>query len=94
LRIRRKERWRCPPTASSARSGSTPPIDVVRSVLTEPEQITQWFSDSADLELRPGADGTLTFRGSRKGSRPDDSQELVVNLRVERVEPPRLFSFR
>jgi uncharacterized protein YndB with AHSA1/START domain len=70
------------------------PIDVVWSVLTEPEQVTQWFSDSAELELRPGADGTLTFRGSRKGSRPDDSPEMVVNLRVERVEPPRHFSFR
>jgi uncharacterized protein YndB with AHSA1/START domain len=71
------------------------PIDVVWSVVTEPEQITQWFSDSADLDLRPGAEGTLTFRGSRKGSRPNDSQsEGIVNLRVERVEAPRYFSFR
>ena len=71
------------------------PIDVVWSVLTEPEQITQWFSDSADLDPRPGAEGTLTFRGSRKGSRPSGSQgEGIVNLRVERVEPPRYFSFR
>src|SRR5690349_18729307 len=71
------------------------PIDVVWSVVTEPEQITQWFSDSADLVPRPGAEGTLTFRGARKGSRPDASQsEGIVNLRVERVEPPCYFSFR
>jgi uncharacterized protein YndB with AHSA1/START domain len=70
------------------------PIDVVWSVLTEPEQITQWFSDSAELDLRPRAHGTLTFRGSRKGSRPDDSPEGIVNLRVERIEPLRRFSFR
>ena len=48
------------------------PIDVVWSVVTEPAQITKWFSDSAELELAPGAEGTLTFRGSRKGSRPGD----------------------
>jgi uncharacterized protein YndB with AHSA1/START domain len=71
------------------------PIDVVWSVVTEPEQIIQWFSDSAELDLRPGAEGTLTFRGSRKGSRPNDTRaEGIVNLRVERVEPPRYFSFR
>jgi uncharacterized protein YndB with AHSA1/START domain len=71
------------------------PIDVVWSVVTEPEQIIQWLSDSADLDLRPRAEGTLTFRGSRKGSRPNDSQhEGVVNVRVERVERPRYFSFR
>jgi uncharacterized protein YndB with AHSA1/START domain len=71
------------------------PIDVVWSVVTEPEQIVQWFSDSAEFELQPGADGTLTFRGSRKGSRPNDSQrEAVINLRVERAEPPRYFAFR
>jgi uncharacterized protein YndB with AHSA1/START domain len=70
------------------------PIDVVWSVVTEPEQITQWFSDSADIELQPGAEGTLTLRGSRKGSRSNEQPEKVVNLRIERVEPPRYFSFR
>jgi uncharacterized protein YndB with AHSA1/START domain len=70
-------------------------IDVVWSVVTEPEQITRWFSDSAEFELQPGAEGTLTFRGSRKGSRPNGSQrEAVIALRVERAEPPRYFSFR
>lgn len=71
------------------------PIEVVWSVVTEPDQIIQWLSDSADLDPHPGAEGTLTFRGSRKGRRHDDLQdERVVNLHVERVEPPRYFSFR
>lgn len=71
------------------------PIDVVWAVVTEPEQITQWFSDRAEFEPRPRADGKLTFRGSRKGSRPYDADpEVVVSLRVERIEPPRYFSFR
>ncbi len=71
------------------------PIDVVWSVVTDPEQITQWFSDGAELELQRGGEGTLTFRGSRKGSRPNEAQrEAVVNVRVERAEPPRYFSFR
>jgi uncharacterized protein YndB with AHSA1/START domain len=71
------------------------PIDVVWSVVTEPEQITQWFSDGAELEPQPGAEGALTFRGSRKGSRPNESQpDAVINVRVERAEPPRYFSFR
>jgi uncharacterized protein YndB with AHSA1/START domain len=71
------------------------PMDVVWSVVTDPEQITQWFSESAEFELQPGAEGTLTFRGSRKGSQPNESRpEAVINLRVERAEPPRYFSFR
>src|SRR5690348_16728314 len=72
------------------------PIDVVWSVVTEPDQITQWFSDLAEFEPQPGADGTITFRGSRKGAVADaDAQlDVVVNLRIERVEPPSYFSFR
>jgi uncharacterized protein YndB with AHSA1/START domain len=69
------------------------PIEVVWSVVTEPDQITQWFSDSAEFELEPGVDGALTFRGTRKGQ-VDPQPDAVVNLRVERVEPPRYFSFR
>jgi uncharacterized protein YndB with AHSA1/START domain len=69
------------------------PIEVVWSVVTEPDQITQWFSDGAEFEGAPGARGTLTFRGSRKGQ-VDPQPDSVVNLRIERVEPPRYFSFR
>ena len=39
--------------------------EVVWGVITEPEQISRWFSDEADLEGRTGADGTLTWRARR-----------------------------
>jgi uncharacterized protein YndB with AHSA1/START domain len=59
------------------------PIEVVWRVVTEPEHISGWFSDSIELELRPG--GKATLRWDRRGE---------VHGRVERVEPPRFFSFR
>ncbi len=34
------------------------PPEVVWEVVTEPEHMTQWFSD-ADFEARPGANGTI-----------------------------------
>ena len=63
------------------------PIDVVWTVITEPEHIIGWFTDSAELEVRPGADG-------RFGWEHEPDHTTVVNLRVERVEPPHFFSFR
>jgi uncharacterized protein YndB with AHSA1/START domain len=59
------------------------PIEVVWRVVTEPEHISGWFSDSIELELRPA--GKATLRWDRRGE---------VHGRVERVEPPRFFSFR
>jgi uncharacterized protein YndB with AHSA1/START domain len=59
------------------------PPEVVWAVVTEPEQISQWLSDSADFEAKPGAYGSVTWK--EHGS---------YDLRVERVERPRLFSFR
>jgi len=59
------------------------PVEVVWSVVTEPEHISGWFSDSAELELRPG--GTAVLRWNDGGS---------FQGRVERVEPPHFFSFR
>ena len=35
------------------------PVEVVWSVVTEPEHISAWFSDSADLDLRPGGRAVL-----------------------------------
>src|SRR5258708_7619816 len=62
------------------------PIDVVWTVITKPEHITGWFSDSAELDGRPGGEGRLGWDA------PD--HKMVVNLRVERLEPPHFFSFR
>ncbi|HEY2674926.1 MAG TPA: SRPBCC domain-containing protein [Rugosimonospora sp.] len=59
------------------------PMDVVWRVVTEPEQISRWFSDSAEIDMRPGGDGVLAWK-----------DHGTVKLRVEKLEPPRAFSFR
>jgi uncharacterized protein YndB with AHSA1/START domain len=58
------------------------PVDLVWRTITEPDQISQWFADKVELELKPGARGYMGF-GDQGGS--------VV---VETVEPPIRFSFR
>ena len=59
------------------------PVEVVWAVVTEPDQISGWFSDSVELDLRPG--GEATFVWDKHGT---------VRGRVERVEPPHVFAFR
>jgi uncharacterized protein YndB with AHSA1/START domain len=59
------------------------PVDVVWDIVTEPDQIRQWFADEAEIGLRVGARGHLGFKGH--GS---------YELQVESVEPPRRFAFR
>src|SRR3954467_9421916 len=59
------------------------PVEVVWAVVTEPEHISGWFSDSVDLDLRPGGEAELRWNGHG-----------TVRGRVERVEPPHFFSFR
>jgi uncharacterized protein YndB with AHSA1/START domain len=58
------------------------PVDVVWAVVTEPEQISGWFSDSVELDLRPGGEATFVWDGR------------TVHGRVERVERPHVFAFR
>jgi uncharacterized protein YndB with AHSA1/START domain len=60
------------------------PVDVVWSVVTEPEQIRKWFADEAEIELRVGGSGELKFKPS------GDSYQL----QIEAVEPPTRFAFR
>ena len=60
------------------------PVAIVWSVITEPRHISGWFGDSAEIDLRPG--GRVVLRW--------DEYDNTVYGRVERVEPPRLFSFR
>lgn len=64
------------------------PVDVVWAVVTEPHHIASWFTDSATLDLRPGGEGRLHFASRSTGG------PAMVNLRVERIDRPRLFSFR
>jgi uncharacterized protein YndB with AHSA1/START domain len=60
------------------------PIERVWSLITEAEHFGTWFADSgAEIDLRPG--GAMTLRWEEHGT---------VRARVERVEPPRLFSYR
>ncbi len=59
------------------------PVDIVWAVVTEPEHISGWFSDSVELDLRPGGPAELTWDGYGG-----------VQARVERVEPPHVFAFR
>jgi uncharacterized protein YndB with AHSA1/START domain len=59
------------------------PPGVVWSIVTEARHLAGWFSDEAEIELRPGGRMLLTWRahGTYEG-------------RVETVDPPRRFAFR
>lgn len=57
------------------------PVEVVWRTITEPDQISQWFADKVELEVKPGARGYMGF-GEQGGP--------VV---VETVDPPNRFSF-
>jgi uncharacterized protein YndB with AHSA1/START domain len=64
------------------------PVEVVWSVLTDPEHIKAWFSDAVELDARQGGAGTLTWL--RNGGVP----QVSVAIRIERLDRPRFFSFR
>jgi len=68
------------------------PAEVVWGVITEPEQISRWFSDEADVQARAGAEGTLTWRPGGRAGNPD--AEMIAPIRVVDAEPFRRFSFR
>jgi uncharacterized protein YndB with AHSA1/START domain len=59
------------------------PLEVVWAVVTEPEHVGSWFSDSAEIDLRPGGEATLTW-----------VEHGAARARVEKVQPPNSFSFR
>lgn len=66
--------------------------EVVWGVITEPEQISRWFSDEAVVEGRAGAEGTLTWKPG--GRSRDREYHSIVPIRVVEAEPFRRFSFR
>lgn len=66
--------------------------EIVWGLITEPEQISRWFSDEADLEEREGADGTLTWTPGGRGK--EKELDTVVPIRVVEAERFRRFSFR
>lgn len=59
------------------------PIERVWEVVTDATYVARWFGDKAEVDLRPG--GAAMFGWTEHGD---------ANAVVERVEPPRLFSFR
>jgi uncharacterized protein YndB with AHSA1/START domain len=59
------------------------PIEVVWRIITEPDQIKQWFSPEAELEGRPGGEGRFKFESGNE-----------YYLQVEAVEPPHRFAYR
>ena len=58
--------------------------EVAFEVVSRPEHISEWWSDAADIEAKPGAVGELVW-----GDRAE-----VVPITVVKADPPRLFSFR
>ncbi len=63
------------------------PVEVVWRTITEPELIRTWFSDVADVDAKPGAEGALTFRA-------DSDDPYVVDITVVEAERPHRFSYR
>jgi uncharacterized protein YndB with AHSA1/START domain len=59
------------------------PIEVVWSIVTEPEHLGSWLGDSAEVDLRPGGEMVLKF-----------GEVGTADCTVERVERPNLFAFR
>jgi uncharacterized protein YndB with AHSA1/START domain len=59
------------------------PVEVVWSIVTEPQHVGSWLSDSAEIDSRPGGEAIISWE-----------EHGAAGGRVERVEPPYLFSFR
>ena len=64
------------------------PVDVVWRAITEPDQIVQWFSDEADVELKTGYEGALIF------TEHSSKEPVVAHITVQAFEPDRSFSYR
>lgn len=58
------------------------PPDTVWAALTTAEGLSAWFGDTATIDPRPGGAGRMTFASG-----------VSVDMRVERVEKPRVFGF-
>ena len=71
------------PDTISAEIAIDAPPEVVWTIVTEPQHLARWFSDEAEVDLRPGGAMLLTWHGH--GS---------YRARVETVDPPHTFAFR
>ena len=59
------------------------PPERVWAIVTEAQHLAGWFSDEAEIDLRPGGEMLLTWHGHGR-----------YRARVETVDPPRTFGFR
>ena len=59
------------------------PPDRVWAIVTDSQHVARWFSDEAEIDLRPGGAMVLTWHGHG-----------TYRGRVEAVDPPRRFAFR
>ena len=59
------------------------PLELVWAIVTEPEHVGRWFSDSAEIDLRPGGNAVFSWDGHGP-----------AYARIEKVEPPHTFAFR
>jgi len=59
------------------------PPERVWTAITTAEGLAAWFGDRAEIDLRPGGAGRLTWT----------DQGHVKDLRVERVDEPHVFGF-
>jgi uncharacterized protein YndB with AHSA1/START domain len=64
------------------------PVEVVWRAVTEPDQISSWFTDAAVIDVREGGEGTLTWN-ERARTKP-----TTARISVETVAAPHAFSFR
>ena len=60
------------------------PVDVGWSIVTEPLHIARWFSDDAEVDLRPGGGGLFTWH----------REAGPFHVRIERVDPPHTLAYR
>jgi uncharacterized protein YndB with AHSA1/START domain len=59
------------------------PVELVWSIVTEPEHVGRWLGDAAQIDRRPGGDAIFTWEAYG-----------TTLARVERVEPPCLLTLR
>lgn len=58
-----------------------PPQEVWPAITTA-EGLSAWFGEKATIDLRPGGEASMTFDSG-----------VTVEMRVERVEEPRVFAY-
>ncbi|WP_327583769.1 SRPBCC domain-containing protein [Nonomuraea sp. NBC_00507] len=67
------------------------PVDVVWGAVTEPDQISSWFTNAAVIDVREGGKGALTWTDR---AAIDITEPVTAEITVVTLDRPRLFSFR